>query len=201
MEIKITIPNGKSGPWEISEFEVSKEAEKLHNLRSMFQTARGEIVAGKYKKLTRNGKIIMSNTPAEIRDHSFFFNMVKKRGGSILINGLGLGIALKKILEYDNVTDVTVIENSEDVIELVGLYFMDDSRVNIVHEDAFSFVFPKGKRWNCVWHDIWEEICSDNLPEIAKLHRKYGKRTDWQGSWCRKLCENQRRMENAQKRY
>jgi hypothetical protein len=34
----------------------------------------------------------------------------------------------------------------------------------------------KGKRYDMVWHDIWDDICSDNLEGMAKLHRKYGDR-------------------------
>ena len=58
--------------------------------------------------------------------------------------------------------------------------------------DALQFM-PRGMKFTVVWHDIWNHICSDNLPDMHKLHRKYGRRTDWQGSWARHLCERQMR--------
>ena len=84
---------------------------------------------------------------------------------------------------------INVGEIAEDVIGLVAPYFEKDSRVQIIHDDALVWKPPKNTRYNAIWHDIWDNICADNLPQMHKLHRKYGRRTDWQGSWCRGLCE------------
>ena len=43
--------------------------------------------------------------------------------------------------------------------------------------------------FDAVWHDIWDEISDENLPEMHKLHRKYGQRANWHGSWARAECE------------
>ena len=51
--------------------------------------------------------------------------------------------------------------------------------------DALEYKPPRGEQYDVVWHDIWPNICTDNLPEMHKLHRKYGRRCNWQGSWCR----------------
>ena len=184
MEIKVDVPDGKSGDWEVSTFEISEADAEFGNIRAMFSfTNRGRTIeAGTYKRLTRNGQAIMSNTPAEISDHICFIYRAKKNGGSILINGLGLGVALVAILESERVESVTVIEKSEDVIALVTPSFIHDERVGIIHADAFDWKPPKGVRYSSAWHDIWDDICEDNLSEITKLHRKYGKRCDWQGS-------------------
>jgi hypothetical protein len=188
--IPVEIPEGTSGPWSISSYEVSEDAEILERLRAAFSSQRGRYVpAGTYKSLRRNGNIIMSNTPNEIRDCSSFFYKAKNR---VLINGLGLGITLDVILNKLNdddsysITEVTVIELSQDVINLIAPYFKDP-RVNIINADAYEYK-PIG-RFNVVWHDIWDDICADNLIGMHKLHRKYGKKTDWQGSWCRERCE------------
>jgi len=187
MKIDIDVPDGEKGNWRVETFKVIGNELRLFNLRAAFQGNEGYMSPGTYKKLTRNGQIIMSNTPAEIRDHVSFISQAKK-GGHILINGLGLGVALKAILESQKVLSVTVVEKSEDVIALVAKHYETDSRVNIVHADAFSFCPPKGRRYAAVWHDIWDSICSDNIPEMTKLHRKYERRTDWQGSWCEAEC-------------
>jgi hypothetical protein len=48
-----------------------------------------------------------------------------------------------------------------------------------------------------VWHDIWLDLCTDNLEGMGKLHRKYGRRTDWQGSWEKDRLLSHRRREKA----
>ena len=190
MEIQINVSDGKMNKWEVSTFEVTKEDLAITNIRALLHPGGRTINPGKYKRLTRNGHLVMSNTQAEIRD-LFEFIYKAKQGGNILINGLGLGVALTAILESNNIKSVTVIEKSVDVIALVEPSFLHDKRVNIIHADAFEWKPPKGIRYSVVWHDIWDDICSDNLPEMAKLHRKYGRKTDWQGSWCKELCRRQ----------
>jgi len=193
MEIKVDVPDGKSNDWRVETFIVKEDdfEMKLFNLREMFNSGR-YISPGTYKRLVCNGDVVMSNTPAEIIDHIYFIERAKA-GSHILINGLGLGVCLKAILESDKVESVTVIENSEDVINLVAPSFAHDKRVNIVHADAFTWKPPKHVRYSCVWHDIWPTICTDNLEEMAKLHRKYGKKCDWQGSWCKELTKYHKR--------
>lgn len=191
MQIQVNIPDGRSNAWEVSSFEVSEKDATFHNMRAAFKPGQRFIKPGKYKKLTRNGYLIMSNTPAEISDHYCFISKAKK-GGHILINGLGLGVALSTILDSECVESVTVIEKSADVIFLVGPSFRHDKRVNIIHADAFNWKPPRGVRYNAVWHDIWDDICTDNVSEMTRLHRKYGKRTDWQGSWCKEECKQKR---------
>ena len=192
MKIDINIPDGKSGNWAVETFTVSEDEARLENLRAAFSYSSRGISPGTYKRLMRGGTVVMSNTPAEISDHLCFIYRSKRVGGDILINGLGLGVALSEILKSDLVRSVTVIEKSNDVINLVAGHFANDHRVSIINQDAFEFNPPKGKRYSTVWHDIWDYICSDNLPEMTRLHRKYGRRCDWQDSWCKKLCKRQR---------
>jgi spermidine synthase len=160
---------------------------------------------GWYTRLTRNGSIIMSDTPDEIRDH---WDVIRRANGRVLINGLGLGVVLNaclsKVLSDDGtsagremaVEHATVVEKNQDVIDLVGSYYEDrfGDRLTIVHADALEWKAPRGERYNVVWHDIWDDICADNLDSMKKLHRKYGRRCDWQGSWCRHLCERQKEL-------
>lgn len=183
MKIEINVPDGVSGNWSVETFTVQEK--ELSQVISMFKTGRG-VPAGTYKRLMRNGTCIMSNTPDEIRD---FMSFVYRSKGSVLINGLGLGVLLKALLNKPEITDVTVIEKSEDVINLVAPTYLTDKRIIVINADAFTYKPPKGKRYNAVWHDIWDYISGDNLPEMAKLHRKYGSKTDYQDSWCREICK------------
>ena len=186
MQIEINVPDGKLGDWEIDTFTISEHQAKEYNFGViMYGTPEARIKEGTYKRLIHKEiGTVMSNTPMEVRDHRKFFHKAEELGGDILINGLGLGMSLTKILEYPNVNSVTVIEMSEEVIKMVAPHFKDD-RVVVIQHDALTYMPPKGKRFSCVWHDIWPSKDSDNLPEMGTLHRKYGRRCDWQGSWGR----------------
>ena len=192
-DYKVNVPCGKSGIWEVSRFTVTHEDAELMRLRSIMSfSSRGRYVPeGEYTKLTRNGYIIMSDTPDEIRDHLY---MIHEAKGEILINGLGLGMVLNACLKNPEVSHATVIELSEDVIKLVGLHYKQiyGDRLTIIQANALQYKPTKGVRYGAVWHDIWDEINADNIPDMIKLHRKYGRICDWQGSWCRYLCERGR---------
>lgn len=188
-EYKVDVPEGQSGDWKVEKFEVTEEDAKWERMRSTFSfSSRGRgVPAGWYTRITRGGSVIMSDTPDEIYD---VYSMIYHATGNILINGLGLGVVLNACLMKPEVTHATVIEISPDVIELVGPHYQQrfGDRVSIIADDAFTYK-PNGQRFGAVWHDIWDNICSDNLPQMHKLHRKYGRKTDWQGSWCRERAE------------
>jgi spermidine synthase len=107
--------------------------------------------------------------------------------GHVLFNGLGLGMVLQACMEKEKVEKATVIELSQDVIDLVAPHYkaMYGDRVDIIKADAMAWSPPKGTRYGMVWHDIWTYICGDNYEQMKTLHRRYGSRSDWQGSWCR----------------
>ena len=127
----------------------------------------------------------MSDTPDEKRGH---YRFVWSAKGHVLINGLGLGMVLGAVLQNPAVTKATVVEISPDVIALVAPSYRDP-RVSIVCGDALTIEIEKGAKFGAVWHDIWDNICADNLEAMKTLHRRYGRRAEWQGSWARHLCE------------
>lgn len=187
--IHVAVPDGVRGDWRVESFTVSDEEARRTLLRAAVKGCGEYVPPGNYKRLMRGGIVVMSNTPMEARTHRAFFRRAK---GSVLINGLGLGMVLTAILRKPEVDSVTVIEASAEVIDLVAPTFRGDPRVRIVHASAFDYQPAKGERFDAVWHDIWDYICADNLPEMHRLHRRYARHTDWQASWCRDQCEMQR---------
>lgn len=177
----LSVPDGVCGDWRIESFTVSDQESRWTALRP-----REYVAPGTYKRLMRGRTVVMSNTPMEIRTN---WSIVHRATGSVLINGLGLGMVLAAILEKPEVEAVTVVEIAEEVITLVGPTYQSDPRVEIIHADAMAYRPAKGQRFNAVWHDIWDYICADNLTQMRTLHRRYGRRADWQGSWCRYECE------------
>lgn len=181
----VTVPVGSRGKWAIERFTVSEQEAKFSALRAVVK-GRGYVRAGTYTKLVHQSRgIVMSDTHDERRDHMF---AVHKASGHVLINGLGIGMVLAAILRKQNVERVTVVEIDPDVIALVGPTYLTDPRVTIIASSALDYRPPKGERYGAVWHDIWDTICADNLPQMTTLKRKYGRRTDWQGCWCEYEC-------------
>lgn len=180
---RVTIPEQGKGKFRIERFTTD-----CIDFGAMLR-GRSVPIGKTFTRLMRGDTVVMSDTPAEMRDH---IGAVRNAKGSCLINGLGIGMVLKAILAKPEVTDVTVVELEQDVIDMVAPHYADP-RVTIVCANALAYKPPKGKRYGMVWHDIWDTITADNLPQMATLHRRYGRRVDWQGSWCRYECERARR--------
>ncbi len=185
------VPEGTSGAWAVQCFTVSEDEAKFDALRSAMHGDSRHTPPGTYTKLVCNGHVVMSDTPDELRDFRYF---VHRACGSVLINGLGLGCVVQALLAKPEVSEVTVVEISQDVINLVSPTLCDP-RLTIICADAYEWQPPKGKRWNFVWHDIWTDLCTDNLALMGKLHRKYGRRCDMQESWCHALLKYRRSQE------
>ena len=191
IDIPVVVPDGVSGDWAVETFEVTPEGAALHNLHESINPHRGvrHIVPGKYKKLTHNGGIIMSNTPAEIGDLIPFLRVAK---GHVLVTGLGLGVMVAGLSAKKEVKQITVIEKSPDVIKLSAKYYRKRDRVRVIRADAFTWKVPEGSRFNFAWHDIWDGISRENLGEMYRLKLKYQPFCSRQACWCEELCHTAR---------
>ncbi len=183
----VIVPDGVCGEWRIETFEVDESASRKTEFQALKNcNALLRVLPGTYKRLMRGNTVVMSNTRMEvITNHE----IVAEAKGRVLINGLGLGMILHAVLKKPEVTEVWVVEKHAEVIALVGPAFMADPRVKIIYADALTYTPPKGVRFDVVWHDIWDHITADNLPQMHRLHRRYGRRAGWQKSWAREFCE------------
>ena len=180
---KVDVPEGTSGVWKVERYTLTADDLMIPNMRLMLEPGMSRRVMdpGNYTRLTRRNHIVMTDTPAEFYEN---YEPVLRAKGDVLLNGLGLGVVLAALLNKLDVNDITVIEKSKDVLDLVSPHYQC-SRVQFIHADARKWRPVKGKRFSVVWHDIWNDICGDNLEEMKALHRSYGRRCDWQGSWSR----------------
>lgn len=202
---RVDLPLGKSGDVELRSFTVSEADSRRDALYSIMAGSGRFCPPGTYTALHRNGALWMSDTPDEVRDHIFAIAEARKRGGVVLMSGLGLGMAAAAMLR--DITDqvarrfetpverVIVVEIDADVIKLVGEPLEDrfGSRLEIIEDDIFKWKPPAGLRFSVVWHDIWPTLSTDNLAEMGTLHRRFARRADWQGSWGRELLKRERR--------
>jgi hypothetical protein len=174
----------------------------IGNLLEQIKYGRGTR-PGTYTQLIVDGQLWMSDTDAECSDHLPVLGAVRiSRAKRVLINGLGLGVVLTGVLSFDHVEHIDVVEIDPRVIKLIGPHFAGDDRVNLITADAYaqSKAWPVGTRWDVVWHDIWPDINAGNLDGMKRLHRSYGKRCGWQGSWSRPQIEATLRRERAESR-
>lgn len=151
---------------------------------------------GKYTRLTVSGILMMTDTPAEMQDH---YMPVRMASGHVLITGLGLGMVANAVAKKDAVERVTVVEISRDVISLVSASL--HPKINVVCADAFAYVPLKDARFGAVWHDIWPDLCTDNLAEMTRLKRRFARRADWQGCWGEELLRARKRREMRDERH
>jgi len=198
-QYKVDVPEGTEGDYSVSKFTVSKEDADFQNARATFSFShRGLFIKpGTYTELKKGGVILMSDVPSEIRDH---MEPIRRARGEVLIVGLGIGMVTSACLNKPEVDRVTVVEVAPEVVRLVGdhLKGIHGDKLDIVQADIFKWKPPKGFVWDCAWFDVWDDICEDNLDQMATLNRRFGRRAVWKGSWKRdELLYQRRRNRNA----
>ena len=185
MKIDLNLPCGKSGDWEILKFSVDEKEANTFNMHAMFGPCGSRcVIPGKYYKLTYKNEVIMSNTPAEVSDHMPFINNAK---GNVLIGGLGLGMVVKALIDSPDVTKITVVELSKDVIKLSGPTYSSNEKVHIVNEDIYKY--KPTEKFDYAWFDIWPNICGDNYEDMVKLHRHFRGKISHMMDWCGEECK------------
>lgn len=177
---RVTVPEGQCGDYAVEHFTITDH----DALKASLSYGHRAPPPGTYTRLMHRGHVLMSDTPAEMMDHHTPIRQART-AKTVLINGLGLGLVLQACLQYPTIEHITVIEIAPEVITLVAPTYQSDSRVIIIQADALTWQPPRGAHYDVVWHDIWPFISDANLPAMHHLHRKYGRRAGWQGSWSR----------------
>lgn len=144
---------------------------------------------------TNDGTMWMSDVPQE---RVMMYNNAKASSGSTLVGGLGLGLYPQYALPY--VSDLTIIEQNPDIIEVVGpsVRIAADAGQKVVRiqqqriED-FLQQEPDGQ-YDTIFLDTWDVLDAVHLPHInylrdlAKKHVKpEGKILLWGYVWMLKL--------------
>lgn len=177
----------------IEEFSVSEEHARAFNRRELWNRTRRFIKPGIYARLCGTGRgIIMSNTPAEIDDHTAPVNLAH---GDVFIAGLGIGMVLEAMLSKADVHSITVLEIEQEIIGMVAPFYAGEAKVSILCGNAWEpTALPDGKRFDFLYFDIWDTICGDNYGEMKDLNRLYRsrkKRGAKTAFWCHDLCKRE----------
>lgn len=187
-EMRVDLPEGVHGACEVRRFTVGENS--IENVRNAFHGR--DTRPGEYTMITRRGGLWMSDTDAERRDHISPASRIVHSGGRVLIGGLGLGCILRVALLTPTVSHVDVVEIDPDVVALVGPHYQrmaEERAVALtIHEaDLFEVKWAPGTRWDVAWFDIWPSLCTDDLAEMARLRRSYGRRSGWNDCWGREI--------------
>lgn len=188
----VDVPLGRSGDWSVQKMVVSEDDSKWDSIRGMFGGHGRFVPSGTYTSLYRNKTLIMSDTPDEIRDHTRFMH---RATGRILIAGLGLGMVMQGVARKPDVTHVTVIEKSIDVINLVEAHYKAKDfgfKLDIICHDIFDYKPARGVAFDYGWFDIWDDLCTDNLNEMTTLARRFLRSVKDKGYWGKELLKDRR---------
>ena len=70
------------------------------------------------------------------------------------------------------VTHITQIEKSADLVKLVGPHFQHP-KLEIVTADIWEWLPKRGTRFDVIYFDIWPDFNTDHLKEMTTLQKKF----------------------------
>lgn len=185
------IPEGTSGDWKIERFTVPKRV----NWQAVRLAMEGRpIEPGEYTRLMHRDDVIMSDTPAEIRDHRFIDEVME---GNLLIAGLGMGMITLRALRSPKVEHVTVVEIEQDVLNLTAPALLNKfpKKLTIIKGDIWQWLPDPGQKFAVGWFDIWPTLETRNLKEMGKLSRRFLKYVLLREFWGREFLQREKRRE------
>jgi hypothetical protein len=182
--IKSRVPVGESGDWIVERFVVG-EPGRSDTPPDPFKSR-----PGRYTRLRHAHEVFMTDLYYEWWTQRKGILEACRRGGRVMVTGLGLGLVVESMLGDPDgaVEHVTVVELSPDVIRLVGPHLIErfGPRLEIVEGDAFRWDPPPGAHYTVGWHDIWSNPADERaVPEMERLERRFDAYCDWQGCWPR----------------
>lgn len=195
------IPIGQSrnkGDVVISTFEFKASDDPLFNLRAIRDS--GGMTAmddGKFVRLVIGRELVMSDTRMERNSNWEFCSIAH---GRVLIAGLGLGLILHNLQHPERIQEITIIEKSQDVIDLVSPLFLH-LPIKYIHADILEWKPQKGEKFDVIYFDIWSTITEENLTEIRLLHNRFKHYLNreggqhWMNSWMKEFLQQQRARE------
>lgn len=118
-----------------------------------------EYIDEKVIELKQGSNLWMRISPHEIQG---CFESVKRAKGRVGVVGLGLGYFTEEVLKKKEVSEVIVYELSEEVIEIYNKNFGQNSKLTIIHGDAFN---AKREKFDFFFVDIYEYNLRDTVVE------------------------------------
>ena len=123
--------------------------------------------------LRLNGNVIMADNELEYHTHQHF---LPNAHGHILSAGLGLGMIHAPLIENEKFKSITIIEKSQEVIDLVWDHCPKDERFTIVHSDIYDY--EPTQKFDIGWFDSWigdppgTHLGSENSPFYSETYER-----------------------------
>lgn len=179
----LNIPAGRAGLWLIEKttYKIPVQTVKgwlpLGTYTHLFHTSLGRL------HLSPPGEVVMEDTPFELIKHLDF---MMRAHGRVLVTGLGLGCVVRGLLANEQVSHITCIERSADVLSLVQPYMPTD-RLTIIQADALEWTEKNTAVFDCAWHDVWTNR-EEGEPHLDAWHMRllincHKFVAGWQGAW------------------
>ena len=135
-----------------------------------------KVVAGDdtilYQNIGGKWMNIMENTYLEAEQASAFLSAAT---GDVLLAGLGLGMVLQPLIDNRNVTNITIIEKYQEVIDLVSPHIVSSKTINIINDDIYTWT--PDKNYDVAWFDSYvyphdgDEPLGTYLSAMTKKYR------------------------------
>ncbi len=163
----VHFPRGKQGKWELKTMELAPCEAFVCNDFKVFPD--GRMIPGigffprtyRYPAVLENGREWMTLMPNETVTT---LPAVEKARGKVLTYGLGLGYFPFMTSRKEEVTSVTIVERSADVIKLFEEYilpqFPHKDKIRVICADAFVYAKEQmpAEGYDFVFADIWHDV-------------------------------------------
>jgi predicted membrane-bound spermidine synthase len=139
-----------------------------------------KIITDRYKVKTLFLEDIPIMTSHKNLIQKYYTNFVKKCNGSVLLSGLGLGIMADMLSIKPNVTNITVIEISQEIIDTVEV---KSDKVKVVCGDIYKFIQSTKDSFDCAYFDIWQDMSKETWTEMKNLKAMCSEKIKYTECW------------------
>jgi len=88
-------------------------------------------------------------------------------GGRVLKGGLGLGYVVGELLKKKNVTEVVVVEKSQEVIDLVWPSLDTKGKCSIVCDDVFNYLKTTQEVFDYISLDVHRDLSLEQYEQVV----------------------------------
>lgn len=174
------LPVGKSGEWRV-QIKTHRKGETLDVIsmrNALFMGLRPSRIKlesdTRIHFLKQGGGTWMSTVPQEVEQCQ---RQLMNFSGRVLVGGLGLGLAVGILELNPRVSEIDVVEISEDVINLIEPY-LPQNKTTVWERDLYSFLRMARKNkteYDYAFYDIWcptgQRTLTDHVIPLRKLSR------------------------------
>jgi hypothetical protein len=145
-------------------------------------------------KINDTVQCVMSNNLFEKLTNQNFIDTAR---GDVIVFGLGLGLILFPLLEDDEISSITVIDNSIDIIDNIGPIIKNydvNNKLTIIQGDVFTHYQQLNEmKFDVMYFDYWNIVDSTiqtDMEMLKELYKNNIKETGQIMYWCEDLFTN-----------